>query len=210
MKYRKEKNIVRPDMIQMLMEASGMVESDHPKSHNRDWDEVEIAAQCFVFFFAGFENTATVMCLMAHEIMENPSIQEKLLKEISEVEASLSGGELTYEKLKGMRYMDAVLNEVMRKWTSAPFLDRICNKDITYELDNGQKLEIKQGDAVWIPAAGIHNDPKYYANPNDFDPEHFNEEHQDRTQQCTYMPFGIGPRNCIGVFDLSLQTLIIT
>lgn len=201
MKYRKEHNIVRPDMIQMLMEASGMVESDHPKSHNRDWDEVEIAAQCFVFFFAGFENTATVMCLMAHEMMENPSIQDKLFKEISEVADSLAGGELTYEKLKGMQYMDAVLSEVMRKWTSAPFLDRFCNKDITYDLDNGEKLEIRQGDAIWIPVAGIHNDIKYYAHPNDFDPEHFNEEHKDRAQQCTYMPFGVGPRNCIGVYD---------
>lgn len=198
MKYRKEHNIIRPDMIQMLMEASGMVESEHPKSHDRDWDEIEIAAQCFVFFFAGFENTATVMCLMAHELMENPSVQEKLLEEIRQVIDSLSGEELTYEKLKGMPYMDAIVSEVMRRWTSAAFLDRVCNKDISYDLDNGQKLDIKQGDAIWIPVSGIHNDPKFYAHPNDFYPEHFDEEHKDRTQQCTYMPFGIGPRNCIG------------
>ncbi|TMW40869.1 hypothetical protein DOY81_014053 [Sarcophaga bullata] len=55
MKYRQENNIIRPDMINMLMEAKGMIKSDNPKPVTREWSDVDIVGQCFLFFFAGFE-----------------------------------------------------------------------------------------------------------------------------------------------------------
>lgn len=54
------------------------------------------------------------------------------------------------------------------------------------------------GDAVWIPIYGIHSDPKYYPNPEKFDPERFSNENKHKINSSTYMPFGVGPRNCIG------------
>lgn len=51
---------------------------------------------------------------------------------------------------------------------------------------------------VWIPIYGIHHDPTYFPNPDKFDPERFSDENKHNIQPGTYLPFGIGPRNCIG------------
>ncbi|KAM8704843.1 hypothetical protein ACLKA7_009322 [Drosophila subpalustris] len=198
MKYRQEHKIVRPDMINMLMEASGMIQTDKTKFgtiHN--WSDREIVAQCFIFFFAGFETSAVLMCFTAHELMENEDVQKRLYEEVEQVNKDLDGGELTYEALMGMKYMDQVVSEVLRKWPPAVATDRECNKDITYEVD-GTNIEIKKGEIVWLPISGFHRDPKYFENPEKFDPERFSDKNKDKIQPFTYFPFGVGQRNCIG------------
>ncbi|EDW15253.1 probable cytochrome P450 9f2 [Drosophila mojavensis] len=198
MKYRQENNIIRPDMINMLMEARGLLNSDKPKSSAvRDWSDRDIVAQCFVFFFAGFETSAVLMCFTAHELLENEDVQEKLYEEVAQVDSDLEGGQLTYEAIMGMKYMDQVVSEVLRKWPAAIAIDRECNKDITYEVD-GKSIEIKKGEAIWLPTCGFHRDPKYFENPNKFDPDRFSEANKDKILPFTYYPFGVGPRNCIG------------
>uniref|UniRef100_A0A1B0ACR9 Cytochrome P450 n=1 Tax=Glossina pallidipes TaxID=7398 RepID=A0A1B0ACR9_GLOPL len=209
MKYRKENNITRPDMINMLMEARGMISSDNPKPHNREWSDVDIVAQCFVFFVAGFAATASVTCFMAHEIMENAEVQEKLLQEIRETDNNLNGEPVTYEVIQSMRYMDNVISETLRKWTPATIMDRVCNEDITYELKNGEKLEIKKDDVIWIPTAGLHRDAAYYESPEKFDPERFNEANNNNINPFTYLPFGTGPRICIASRFALLETKVL-
>jgi len=73
MKYRKEHNIVRPDMINLLMEA----QSNPEKSHNREWTNMELVAQCAIFLFAGLESVSTTLCFAAQELIEHPDIQKK-------------------------------------------------------------------------------------------------------------------------------------
>uniref|UniRef100_A0A1A9Z502 Uncharacterized protein n=1 Tax=Glossina pallidipes TaxID=7398 RepID=A0A1A9Z502_GLOPL len=55
--------------------------------------------------------------------------------------------------------------ETLRKWTPAVLMDRVCNQDITYELKDGKKLEIKKDDVIWMLTAGVHRDSAYYENP---------------------------------------------
>ncbi|KAL7727133.1 hypothetical protein ACLKA6_016093 [Drosophila palustris] len=198
MKYRQEHNIVKPDMIYMLMEASGMIQADKTKFGTiRDWSDCEIVAQCFIFFFAGFETSAVLMCFTAHELMENEDVQKRLYEEVEQVNKDLNGGELTYEALMGMKYMDQVVSEVLRKWPPAVATDRECNKDITYEVD-GKNIEINKCDVVWLPISGFHRDPKYFESPEKFDPERFSDDNKHKIQPFTYFPFGVGQRNCIG------------
>ncbi|KAH8391653.1 hypothetical protein KR200_008186 [Drosophila serrata] len=198
MKYRQEHNIIRPDMINMLLEARGLLQSDKTKTApTREWSDRDIVAQCFVFFFAGFETSAVLMCFTAHELMENEDVQQKLYEEVQEVDQELGGKELTYEAIMGMKYLDQVVSEVLRKWPAAIAVDRECNKDITYEVD-GQSVEIKKGDVIWLPTCGFHRDPKYFENPSKFDPERFSDENKGDIQPFTYYPFGLGQRNCIG------------
>lgn len=66
------------------------------------------------------------------------------------------------------------------------------------ENNEGRKIEIQKGDGVWIPILGLHRDPEYYPEPDRFDPERFSDERKGSIQPCTYIPFGSGPRNCIG------------
>lgn len=198
MAYRQKHNIQRPDMINMLMEARGLLPTESTKLHNREWTDVEIVAQCFLFFFAGFESSATLMSFAAHELMENPDVQQKLYEEIEEVILNLNGKPLSYEALQNMKYMDMITSEVLRKWPAAIVTDRVCNKDFNYKTESGEIISIKKDTPIWMPVIGIHRDALYFENPMKFDPERFSEENKANIKPFTYFPFGLGPRNCIG------------
>lgn len=81
-----------------------------------------------------------------------------------------------------------------------PALDRKCVKEytITRENDGKSDLKIETGTLVSIPVLGIHRNGDYYDNPNKFDPERFSDENKKFIKPYTYLPFGVGPRNCIG------------
>lgn len=105
---------------------------------------------------------------------------------------------MSYEKLNKMKYLDMVVSEGFRKWPPITGTDRICNKDFLMESKDGTNVVIKSGEGVFIPIYNIHRDPENYPNPSKFDPERFSDENKDFIKQCSYMPFGLGPRNCIG------------
>lgn len=68
----------------------------------------------------------------------------------------------------------------------------------TYTFNN-TKVTIPQGTLIWIPVFAIHRDPDIYPNPDLFDPERFNEDAVAARHPMHYLPFGDGPRNCIGM-----------
>ena len=74
-----------------------------------------------------------------------------------------------------------------------PIIDRIATKNYKIE-ETG--LIIEKGTPIIIPMLGLHYDPKYFPNPNVFDPEHFADFSKSKE---AYMPFGLGPRSCIGI-----------
>lgn len=76
-------------------------------------------------------------------------------------------------------------------------MNRYCDEDYVVE-ETG--LVIEKGVSVIVPIWGIHHDPKYFPNPDSFDPERFNSENKAKIVPCSYLPFGEGPRNCIGKF----------
>jgi len=71
----------------------------------------------------------------------------------------------------------------------------------------GSKVKVNVGQLVSISVQGIHNDERYYPNPERFDPERFNGENKKDRHQYAYIPFGMGPRNCIGGFMFFTCTL---
>ena len=80
-----------------------------------------------------------------------------------------------------------------------PFLDRKCMSDYDMCAPTGKgTIRIPAGTGVYIPLLGLHYDPEYYPEPNKFDPERFSEENKQKRPNYTHMPFGEGPRLCIG------------
>lgn len=63
---------------------------------------------------------------------------------------------------------------------------------------SGINVTIPKGQRVWVPAYAIQRDSKYYPDPEIFDPERFNEEEVKLRHPMLFLPFGDGPRNCIG------------
>lgn len=74
-------------------------------------------------------------------------------------------------------------------------LTREAEENYTFK---GTKITIEKGRKVWILPYGIQNDPDIFPNPDIFDPERFSEEAVAARHPMSYLPFGDGPRNCIG------------
>ncbi|XP_050497940.1 cytochrome P450 9e2 isoform X1 [Diabrotica virgifera virgifera] len=226
-KMREEKGIVRPDMIHLLLEArKGTSKADeqqttddtgyaiveeHLKSEVKtDITNDDIVAQALVFFFAGFDSSSNLMSFLGHELCANPDIQESLRDEVKETMENCNG-KLTYEALVNMKYMDMVVSECLRKWPAMPTLDRLCTKPYTIEpvLPEEKPVQLKPGDIVHLSIYSIHHDPELFPDPESFDPERFSEENKANIKPYSYMPFGLGPRNCIGSRFALLETKIL-
>lgn len=78
------------------------------------------------------------------------------------------------------------------------FLFRVCNE--SYQLPESS-LQLFRGDRVTIPVLPLHFDEKYYPNPEKFDPDRFTPENISARPPYTYLPFGDGPRMCLGKFS---------
>ncbi|KOC60363.1 Cytochrome P450 6a2 [Habropoda laboriosa] len=197
--YREQNNIVRPDFINMLIELknSGTVE-------NIEWSDTFLAAQAFVFFAAGFETSSTTIAHALYEMALNPEIQDKLREELREFSAK-NNGCLKYEDIKEMKYLDKVFKETLRKYPPGTQLRRKCNTNYTFK---NTKVSIPKGTAVFIPLYAIHKDPNIYPNPEVFNPERFSEEAVAARHPMAYLPFGDGPRNCIGARFAIYQTKV--
>ena len=208
MKHRFDNKIHRPDMVNMMMETRGMFLDNAHNKPLKEWTDSEIVAQCFVFFFAGFESSSNALCFTVHELIENLAIQEKLKQEVMEVAEKLNGKPLSYEALNSMKYMDTVVAEALRKWPLAANTDRICTKDVEIQdPETGETILIKAGETVMIPIVGLQRDPEYYPNPLKFDPDRFSDENKHNIKPNTYLPFGCGPRICIGQRFKSIDSL---
>lgn len=91
----------------------------------------------------------------------------------------------------------------------APELRRRATKSYILENSNGAKVEIKPGDAVWLPSFILQNDPRYYSNPLVFDPDRFSDENRKSHVAGTYAPFGMGPRKTPFICFIDISLLMI-
>ncbi|XP_017150682.1 probable cytochrome P450 9h1 [Drosophila miranda] len=204
MRYRKEHNVLRPDMIHLLMEAkqlrhAELVNQSKDSSQYADFTDEDLLAQCLLFFFAGFQIISSALCFLSYELCMNPEVQSELYSEILSVDRELGGEPLTFDRLTRMKYLDMVVQEGLRKWPPSIATDRECNKDIDLCDESGEKLfSAKKGDILQIPIFPLHHDPENFAEPERFDPQRFSDERRDEIRPGTFLPFGVGPRNCIG------------
>lgn len=155
----------------------------------------EIVAQAFVFFIAAFETTSSTMALCLYELSKNPTLQRKVQREIDSVLEKRGSKEIDFEMMSELKYLENCIDETLRKYPPAPFLIRECGK--TYHIP-GSHLEIEKGTPLIISTFGIQRDPEFFPDPHIFDPDRFNEENIHKIQPFSYLPFGAGPRVCIG------------
>nr|AGJ51946.1 cytochrome P450 CYP6BK18 [Dastarcus helophoroides] len=193
--YRTKNNIVRKDFLQLLIE---LMKKDDDGNYAHDGKSLtfeEVAAQSFVFFIAGFETSSTTMTFALFELAQNQDIQEKVRSEVNEV-LKRYNGEITYDAINDMKYMSQVIDETLRKYPPLAFITRQCVKD--YKIP-GEDTILETGTRVFIPILGIHYDKEHYREPEKFDPERFSEENSQKRHQYAHIPFGEGPRMCIGM-----------
>jgi cytochrome P450 family 9 len=95
---------------------------------------------------------------------------------------------------------DGLIAETLRLWPPGFQVERVCTKEYTInpKSPNEREVLVEKGVSISIPVIAIHRDSQYYPDPERFDPERFSEENKAKLVPGAYLPFGVGPRNCIG------------
>ena len=155
----------------------------------------EIQRQTFVLA-AGYETTATTLAFIAYYLALYPNVQEKLQKEIDE-HFSVTGQDINYESLQKLPYLGMVFCEVSRlAYIGHLAVQRMCKE--TIKLGD---VTIPEGTKVIVNVADIHMNPQLWG-PEPVDqlvPQRFLPERKGTRHSMAYLPFGAGPRNCIGM-----------
>ncbi|XP_021924075.1 cytochrome P450 6k1-like isoform X2 [Zootermopsis nevadensis] len=202
MEYREQNHIMKKDVMHLLMLARNKTADD---SNNEDTQEclqtgnekssnIRDEAQAAMFLRAGSEKASTAMSFCLNELALQPALQSELRAEIEAAKEEHSG-KLTYETVLGLKLLDRVVSETLRKYPLEASIFRVCKKP--YNIP-GTSVQLDKGTRVLIPVYALHHDPKYYPEPERFDPDRFTDINKSSRQQFTYLPFGEGPRVCIG------------
>nr|QYA71957.1 cytochrome P450 [Anoplophora glabripennis] len=164
----------------------------------------ELVAQVFLFFIAGFETSSMTTSMTLFELSNNQKLQEKLRREILEV-LKKHDNKITYDAVTEMKYLGQAIDETLRIWPSVQTLTRVCTKDYIFKNSD---VTVDKGTPLMISVTGLHHDPEYWPDPDRWDPDRFSEENKQNRQLLTFLPFGDGPRNCIGLRFGLLQTKV--
>ena len=178
------------DLLQLLLEAHD--ENKETKSSGYLSND-EIVSTIMTIILAGYETTSNALSYTAYLLALNPTIQDKLIKEINDY-YEINPDSSLYDAAENIEYVNMVLYESMRMFPPAPRTNRECKHTCAVADD----LIIEKGTDVTFPIFLLHCNPKYWPNPGKFDPERFNPNNEQSYPTFAYLPFGEGPRNCIG------------
>ncbi|XP_014247446.1 cytochrome P450 6k1-like [Cimex lectularius] len=192
----KLKNKIKLEAIEKDSEDSYLNLDESGEIDTIEFTDQFINGMAEQFILAGVLPLVQVALYSMFELALHPDCQEKARKEVREVKEKHGG--YTYAALKEMTYLDCCLSEIMRMHSLVENLERICTKD--YTTPDG--LVIEKGTTVMIPIKEMIMDPKFFPNPDVFDPERFS---QDSSIPSVFLPFGAGPRICIGMRYANLQ-----
>ncbi|CAG2103266.1 unnamed protein product [Medioppia subpectinata] len=154
----------------------------------------EVRANTFVILMSAYETTATTLTIAMYELALQLRLQERLYAELKA--AMNADGEIDYDKLQSLTYLDQVVSETLRLHPPGIRATRLATQD--YKLgDTG--ITIRKGQQVDIPTYAIHHSPENYPDPYRYDPDRFSPANRGKIKPYTYAPFGSGPRHCIGM-----------
>lgn len=198
---RERNNIVRKDLMQYLIQLRNNSEAggDEWKINSsgksvKSMSYEQIAAQVFIFYIAGSESSSSAVAYTLYELTQNEELMERAQVDVKET-LEKHNGEMSYDAIMDMKFIDLCMKETLRKYPGLPILNRECTKN--YQIP-GTKFTIEKGTSIVISLLGLHRDEQFFPNPEKYDPDRFTDEKRAYDEDM-YMPFGAGPRNCIGL-----------
>ncbi|TKS68493.1 Cytochrome P450 3A27 [Collichthys lucidus] len=188
------------DFLQIMINSKTTDESKN-EEQKEGLTHHEIVSQATIFVFAGHETSSLTLNFCAYNLARNPEVMKRLQEEIDSIFPDK--GPIEYEALMQMEYLDAVVNETLRLYPPAARLERAAKETVQV---NG--ITIPKDMIVLVPIYALHHDPEIWPEPEEFKPERFSKQNKQNIKPYTYLPFGAGPRNCIGMrFALVLVKL---
>ncbi|KAM7419597.1 hypothetical protein PAMA_016617 [Pampus argenteus] len=196
------KQVNRVDFLQLMIDSQNN-NNTSGVALEKGLSDHEILSQAMIFLFAGYETSSSTLTFLAYNLALNPHVMKKLQEEIDSTFPDKAP--IQYQALMQMEYLDSVFSESLRLYPIAPRLERVAKASVEI---NG--LVIPKDMVVMVPTWPLHRDPELWPEPEEFKPERFSKENKENIDPYTYMPFGAGPRNCIGMrFALVMMKLAI-
>jgi len=153
------------------------------------------------FYLAGHETTANALAWTLYLLSEQPALQERCA---AEARAALAGGEDDPDLPERLPLLRRVLEESLRLYPPAPRLDRQAAA-----ADRIGDFEVKPGDIVSIWPWLLHRHRALWDDPDVFDPDRFLPEAKAARHRFAYLPFGGGPRLCVGMRFATIEALAV-
>uniref|UniRef100_A0A3P8NF46 unspecific monooxygenase n=1 Tax=Astatotilapia calliptera TaxID=8154 RepID=A0A3P8NF46_ASTCA len=193
------KQKTRVDFLQLMIDS----QQNNNSKQDKGLTDHEILSQAMIFLFAGYETTSSSLTFLSYNLATNPQVMKKLQEEVDATFPNKAP--IQYQELMQMEYLDCVINESLRLFPIASRLERVAKASVEI---NG--FVIPKGMVVVVPTWPMHRDPEIWPEPEKFKPERFSKENKETIDPYSYMPFGAGPRNCIGMrFALVVMKLAI-
>jgi len=183
------------DLLNLILEA------EDPKSGRR-MSDAEARDNLLTFVIAGHETTALTLGWALYLVAAHPPTQERLAAEADKV---LNGRAATGDDFENLPFTKQVIEETLRLYPPAGFLSRNAK-----EADTLSDRDIAAGDTVMLPIYTLHRNKLLWDRPDVFDPDNFTAEKVKERDRFAYLPFGQGPRICIGMnFALTEAAIIL-
>ncbi|XP_049519118.1 cytochrome P450 3A4 [Dermacentor silvarum] len=181
------------DIIQLMLDSR--IEAAHQGSDKVEITDRHLVANCFVFLAGGFETTATTLAFLLYELARHPEEQDNLYQEVKS-QLTESSVHLGYDDVQKLKRMDAVISECLRLYPPIVlFTARVCARDTPIA-----GYTMPAGAHVILPTWHVHHNPNIWPEPHKFIPDRFLSDsgQEERRHAAAYVPFGLGPRECIG------------
>lgn len=185
---------------QRTQQSASNQDSGHPhpqespvrRPQKKMMTEDEIVGQAFVFLLAGYETSSNTLAFTCYLLALHPECQCKVQEEVDEFFTRHDSPD--YTNVQELKYLDMVISEALRLYPPGFRFARDIDHDCVV---NGQVLP--KGATLEIPAGFLHYDPEHWPEPEKFIPERFTPEAKASRHPFVYLPFGAGPRNCVGM-----------
>jgi cytochrome P450 len=152
------------------------------------------------FLMAGYDTTAFALTWTIYLISRSPAWEARMLSEIDQV---VGAGPVTSEHVAHLKTAQQVLNESLRLFPTAPVIVREIVTDFEFE-----GVKVPAGTIGLIPIYAIHRHRSYWEDPDRFDPGRFSSQ-RPKPSRFQFMPFGAGPRICIGAAFATIEATIM-
>jgi cytochrome P450 len=183
----------RGDVLSMLLAAQ---DEDGTRMNDR-----QVRDEAMTLFLAGHETTANGLAWSLHLLAKHPEIRARAEREI---DAVCKGMTPTLADLKQLPFILQIFKEAMRLYPPAYIMGRRAYRDV--EIG---PYSIPKGQLVFLNIAGIHRKPDLFPSPDAFDPDRFANDAEKSWPKHAYMPFGAGPRICIGNHFALMEAQIV-
>ena len=171
------------------------------ETSGESFNRKELIDQLGVFFLAGHETSASALTWAFFLVSQQPALLTRIRAEIAAV---VGDGEVQFDHIKQLPLVRNVFQETLRLYPPIPFLPRVAA-----EATRIGRFRVKQGTMIMISPWTIQRHQSYWSEPNRFDPDRFTPAREAAIATGTYMPFGIGPRVCMGASFASTEAVLI-